>query len=151
MREDYALSSRSAATAASGTAVDLDELKKELKKFDLDADGKYSLREVHSIAEELLKARKDKEEAEQRTKFYGILFAVSVAFIAAILGVTVASNEITKDMRPNENTHTLEDTDGNASPSARTLRAVNSTAAASRLSPASLRMAPRTVAHLRPG
>lgn len=87
----------------------LDELEEHIAKYDTNLDGTFSVAEVKAIVEEVERA--DEMVDNLKWVIFGVI-VLSICGFAAMFGVTIAANEISKDARPEPN-GVMMDNDGN--------------------------------------
>jgi hypothetical protein len=87
----------------------LDELEEKIAGFDDDLSGTFDVQEVKEIVEEL--TRSEEEVGRMKWIIMGVIL-LSICGFAAMFGITMAANEVSKDSRPNPS-GALEDNDGN--------------------------------------
>ena len=68
-----------------------------MEKYDRDQNGSFDLSEVVDIVEDMQTTRKEKLDAQRRTKMMSIAFGVVVACLAIVIGVNAGLTWFTVD------------------------------------------------------
>ncbi len=87
----------------------LDDIERHIASYDVDGSGTFDVAEVKQIVKDLEKS--EEEVGRMKWIIMGIIF-LSICGFAAMFGVTIAANEVSKDSRPNES-GAMIDNDGN--------------------------------------
>ncbi len=87
---------------------ELDEVERHIASYDVDGSGTFDVAEVKAIVKDLEQSQE--EVGRMKWIIMGIIL-LSICGFAAMFGVTVAANEVSKDSRPNDSGAMIDNND----------------------------------------